>query len=374
MKPRLILLCKSPPELLTPVFSIALALARRMRVCLVTTACAFSAREALEQAGVEVVATGDVEGADFFARAGRAFLFRRKACEFLFAQQKDPSGIRLWVGSGDTAVLLGPELLRAEPFVLQLHELYDTNPVYLHLLGPLARRAVSVVVPESNRADIVRCWYQLDRAPFVIPNKPWYHPRTRCLAVHAPGAKSVLDALAGRKIVLYQGDIGPLRDIRPIAKAVGNMGSRWAFLAMGRDRHGFVPAIRAQAPNTIHIGHLGAPTHLEITSHAHIGVAVYGFDMLNAVFCAPNKIWEYSGFGIPILCQDLPGLRSTVGAAQAGLCLDTTNPAQVERAIETIDDAYPDMSANASHFFESVDIEELALQALGLGTPVERQT
>jgi len=278
------------------------------------------------------------------------------------------------VGSGDTAVLLGPELLRAEPFVLQLHELYDTNPVYLHLLGPLARRAVSVVVPESNRADIVRCWYQLDRAPFVIPNKPWYHPRTRCLAVHAPGAKSVLDALAGRKIVLYQGDIGPLRDIRPIAKAVGNMGSRWAFLAMGRDRHGFVPAIRAQAPNTIHIGHLGAPTHLEITSHAHIGVAVYGFDMLNAVFCAPNKIWEYSGFGIPILCQDLPGLRSTVGAAQAGLCLDTTNPAQVERAIEAIDDAYPTLSANAARFFESVDIEGLALQALGLSAPVEQQT
>ena len=66
MKPRLILLCKSPPELLTPVFSIALALARRMRVCLVTTACAFSAREALEQAGVEGPRPGVVSGRGIF--------------------------------------------------------------------------------------------------------------------------------------------------------------------------------------------------------------------------------------------------------------------------------------------------------------------
>jgi hypothetical protein len=275
----------------------------------------------------------------------------------------------LWVGSGDTALALAPELLRAEHFVLQLHELYDTNPVYLRLLGPLARRAMSVVVPESNRADIVRCWYQIGHTPFVIPNKPWYHPRKRCLAVHAPEARSALDSLAGRKIVLYQGDISPLRDIRPIAKAMSRMGEQWAFVVMGHDRRGFVPAIRAQAPNTIHIGHLDAPTHLEFTSHAHIGVAVYGFDMLNAVFCAPNKIWEYAGFGIPTLCQDLAGLRSTIGVARAGLCLDTTNPAQVAHAIKAIDDAYSAVSANAVHFFESVDLEGLALQALGMSVP-----
>jgi len=372
MKPRLVLLCKSPPQNLTPVLSIALALARRTRVCLVTTDCAPSAREALERAEVEVVTSGGMEGRRFLGRAARAYGFRREACEYIRAQHKDPSEVRLWVGSGDTALALAPELLRTEGFVLQLHELYDTNPVYLRLLGPLARRAMSVVVPESNRADILRCWYRLDHTPFVIPNKPWYHPRKRGLAVSGGEVRAALDSLHGRKIVLYQGDLGPLRDIRQIAKAVNKLGDQWAFVTMGRDQDGFVPEIRAQAPNAIHIPHLTAPTHLEFTSHAHIGVAVYGFDMLNAVFCAPNKIWEYSGFGIPVLCQDLAGLRSTVGAAQAGLCVDTTDPAKVERAIEAIDDRYPVLSANAARFFESVDTEQTALQALRLGTTLEQ--
>jgi hypothetical protein len=54
--------------------------------------------------------------------------------------------------------------------------------------------------------------------------------------------------------------------------------------------------------------------------------------------------------------------------------LDTTDPAEVERAIEAIDDNYPTLSANAAHFFESVDTEGLALKALGLAAPVEQQT
>ncbi|KAA6307134.1 hypothetical protein EZS27_041199, partial [termite gut metagenome] len=38
-----------------------------------------------------------------------------------------------------------------------------------------------------------------------------------------------------------------------------------------------------------------------------IGIVSYAFDDLNHVFCAPNKTWEYTGFGIPMLGNNAPG-------------------------------------------------------------------
>ena len=42
---------------------------------------------------------------------------------------------------------------------------------------------------------------------------------------------------------------------------------------------------------------------------------------LNRAFCAPNKIYEYSGLRIPAIGNEVPGLVNTIGAAKAGVCV-----------------------------------------------------
>lgn len=72
----------------------------------------------------------------------------------------------------------------------------------------------------------------------------------------------------------------------------------------------------------IHIDSIPAPLHLEITSHATIGVVFYSDETLNKAFCAPNKIYEYSGFGIPAIANCIPGLINTIGKSGAAVCTD----------------------------------------------------
>ena len=37
-----------------------------------------------------------------------------------------------------------------------------------------------------------------------------------------------------------------------------------------------------------------------------------GFTILNALYCAPNKIYEYAGCNIPMIGTDVLGLKRTV--------------------------------------------------------------
>ncbi len=79
-----------------------------------------------------------------------------------------------------------------------------------------------------------------------------------------------------------------------------------------------------QFPETQYLGFYQPPGHLELIKCADIGILTYVADQgsINPVYCAPNKIWEYAKFGIPMLCNDIPGLRYTVEAYRMGRCCD----------------------------------------------------
>lgn len=75
---------------------------------------------------------------------------------------------------------------------------------------------------------------------------------------------------------------------------------------------------------------------------------------LDKVFCAPNKIYEYSGFGIPMLANDIPGLKNTVGNAGAAECMELKSN-NIVHAIQKIEEDYDTYSENAKKFFAGTD-------------------
>ena len=77
---------------------------------------------------------------------------------------------------------------------------------------------------------------------------------------------------------------------------------------------------------------------------------------MNHLFCAPNKTWEYSGFGIPTLGNDLPGLEYSIGSAGAGRCVDFDDKDAIIEAIKDIDNKYEEYSSNATKFYNSFDV------------------
>jgi len=260
----------------------------------------------------------------------------------------------LYVGSADTAIALWG-LLHPRGYILHLRELHDTQKLYMRALGPIARNARHVVVPEINRAYIYKSLLSLQRTPSVIPNKPFSHPARARLNIDFLSVE-LREQIASRKCLVYQGPIHPERDLTPVLRALAKNGD-YAIVVMGRD-YGVLGSYREILPDLIHIPFVTPPNHLNITSWAHIGLIVYDNCSLNTVYCAPNKIWEYSGFGLPMLCSDNLGLRYTVGAAGAAKLVDLEDCTAVDAALRQIEEEYKEMKDSSRAFFYSVDIAE----------------
>ncbi|MBN2133906.1 MAG: glycosyltransferase [Sedimentisphaerales bacterium] len=301
----------------------------------------------MEQVCPEVARAGSV-----FGKLRHYHEFRRKAWRFIENEDRDAL---LWVAKIDTAMALGKRLLRRR-YILTLQELHDKYYFYQKAIRFYASHASAVVVPEYCRANILRCWHGLNTTPFVLPNRPVVQSRDRFLPVSDTNTAQIMDSIPkGRRILLYQGILAPDRDLAPVARAARELGEDYQLVIMGRDHDGHLGRLREIYPDLMCIPWVRPPVHLEVTSHAHIGIAFYKYDALNSIFCAPNKIWEYSAFGVPMICQDIPGLRYTVGAAEAGLCVDSGSTQSVVDGIKQIEEDYEYYRQRASEFYDSVN-------------------
>lgn len=260
----------------------------------------------------------------------------------------------LWVIHEDTAYEFKNALV-GKKYLLSLYELNDHRRDFLEQIKPVIKGAQEVLVPEYNRACILRVWLQLDKTPTVIPNKPLNHPLKRNIP------NSYQKQLEGKKIVLYQGYINRSRNLDKVCEAVKKMPD-YCIVMMGKGDEDYINELKQKYPQIIHISYIAPPEHLYVTSWAHIAIVKYDFVVLNAIFCAPNKTWEYTGFGIPVLCHDIPGLQYTIGQYKAGVCTNMDDIDSIKSAINEIDQHYDEYSRNALSYYNSFDVKS----AIGL--------
>lgn len=351
--PPVTIVTKAPAEAVVSALSAALLLAELgCAVRVVCSTCAPETRALLTSGGVtrveELLGRGGSRAVG--GKLVNWMRFHRAAWRLLASIDRSEL---LWIPTADTAMALGRSLMRRR-YVLSLRELYDKLPHYRLALKEFALRAASVVVPEYCRAHIFRSWYSLPVTPLVLPNKPHYHPRKRHLDLPAAAAGS-LGAASHARLVLYQGHLGANRDLRQVAAAVASLGLPWRLAVMGRPNTDTLTSLSGLCPDLIVLPFIPAPDYLAVTSHAYIGVVNYSHRSLNEVFCAPNKLWEYAGFGVPTLCGDLPGLALSVAARGAGVCCDMGDHRSVRDALEEIDANWGAASQEATALYDSVD-------------------
>lgn len=89
-----------------------------------------------------------------------------------------------------------------------------------------------------------------------------------------------------------------------------------------------------------------------------MGIAVYDDSNLNNQFCAPNKIYEYAAFGIPMITSENLGLTETVGVYRAGRCVDFKNVDALADAMKDIRDQYKVYALNTRKFYEAADCKK----------------
>lgn len=81
---------------------------------------------------------------------------------------------------------------------------------------------------------------------------------------------------------------------------------------------------------------------------------------INPIYCAPNKIFEYAKFGIPMISNDIPALKYTYMEYGCGECINY--PITAEAIVATINKIfgnYEHYKSGALNYFNSVEPEKI---------------
>lgn len=316
-----------------------------------------STKQDFARSNIEIVDIdpGFKDSRSYLNRVRNWLVFRGKFKKYFKEKNKGKS--ILYIASADTVLAIGKTLLQYN-YILHLRELYDQYPMYLKNLGNYVRQAQKVIVAEYNRGAIVRSWFNLKQSPIVLPNRPVMNDRRKKLFIEDENARRIIEGLKDKKIILYQGIIAHERDLRALAAAMKDLPEEYVLVLLGKD-YGHLKDVLAVNKDVVHIPYVLPPGHLQVTSHAYIGVVTYTYTSLNTVFCAPNKIWEYGAYGIPMIGNDIPGLRYTVHEKHFGICSDFDEKEAIIDAVNQVEQQYEMFSQNASKYYNENDTEKI---------------
>lgn len=252
------------------------------------------------------------------------------------------------------------------PYYLTMYELHPDLFKKKSELKTRIQGASKVIVPEYTRAAIVKACVGLHRMPTVIQNKPYEFDKNKTSIEKNPLEEIVANAHAlKKKVILYSGIFLRERKLDTIIEATQHLSDKFEIVLLGRESP-YLRELLDRYPNVTYLGFFTPPHHLDVIAKADIGILTYVADTgsINPVFCAPNKIWEYAKYGIPMICNDIPGLKYTVEYNGFGYCCDEDSVDSICTALNQIYDNYNKLSENALKYYETVDIEADILKVM----------
>ena len=277
--------------------------------------------------------------------------FRKDLSKYL--KKYNDKEIIYWFGNAETVIPM-KGLLKGKRYIVSLLELLDNDQIKRRLLHGILENAIGITCCEETRAYIVKFWYGLKKLPTIFPNKPYEQITKRRVIPSSDITKKIINEIKDEQVIIYQGYLQNTEELIEIAKALKELNSNYKFVLMGIDLFNSFDKIKKVYNNCVFYSYVPAPLHLEITSYARIGILFYRPTILNNAYCAPNKIFEYGGLSIPMLGNDIPGLKNTIGANKAGKCINLKKENIVE-AINEIEKNYDEFSKNSKEYFESID-------------------
>lgn len=340
-------------------------------------------RRAFEDKGVRFFSPGHYDvAAGKLAKLRGNMRFRRNAVRITKRLTADCTDYRLWIFQGKTICLLH-NLVKTHPCILHPLEFVDKKiSLFYRLLSPrydaasTYASAVRVVNCEYNRAQILKGLLNLREMPVVLPNKMLINDDALIdpPADYAAIAAEVAEKVAGKRVILYQGIfVRGERRLEEFCQAVNSLGSDYALVIMGADNQAGYKELQQKysKTNIIFVPFVAPPYHLLVTRLAHIGILTYFprpdslASVINPLYCAPNKIFEYGKFGKPMIGNDIPGLHYIFREYGCGLTVDYPMTGEkISEAVETIFSHYGSFSAGSLKYYESVDIPEIINKTL----------
>jgi hypothetical protein len=192
--------------------------------------------------------------------------------------------------------------------VYQFHELEPNKYKF-------CSRADFCVIPEENRLWITYFEGSLKRKPLLLPNIPFLNYE---LSNEVPAEIADIKN-QNRRIVLYQGLIDfKKRCINELLAAFTYLPDSICLVIMPMPNTSVdvlnalklkikdlkidnkVSILKSQTP----------PFHLNFIKHADVGIGLYRPTSLNQIYAAPNRLYEFAKYGVPIILPDFPSFNA----------------------------------------------------------------
>ena len=279
----------------------------------------------------------------------------------------------VWTVNPSVVRTLGKNLLKySNRHVMQLMELTDKYPMFRGAkflkfdIKYYAQNAWKLVVPEENRAYIQKVGWNLEKLPYVLPNKPYCLKSGEITDDMIPVIEEMKKEK--RKKIIYLGVISTDRDLQSFAEAIEKVKEDYCLYLFGKFRGEGIEEFKKLCNSYSSLKYMGffnPPKHLEFLKYADIALVPYkpgeiegnGFTILNALYCAPNKIYEYAGCSIPMIGTDVLGLKEPFEKYNIGVCCKDLKPETIIEAIKYVDANHDQMVINSKIFFDSVDLD-----------------
>lgn len=341
-----------------------------------------NAKADLQNRGVQFVEINRINDEKrLLSRVLDKIIFKRKVYRFLNNTNVMNNDF-IWLFHTDTLCLLNKLTLKYHVIFHPLEfSSYTTNWKYKIIspklnLPQVIRQASRIVCCEYNRAQITKGLLSLKKLPYVLPNKMYLSNENWSLSLPIDIQQlidSVKPKLEGKKVILYQGVfMDKERRLEEFCETVKTMSEDYVLIAMGKgsayynalkkkydsDRIMFIPFIRP-------------PYHLLITQMASIGVLSYIPDptsfasVINPLYCAPNKIFEYARYGVPMIANDIPGLSYIFKLYECGEVInDLSDMNQIKQTIENLLRLYSKYSKGAISYYNAIDVKDIVQKIL----------
>jgi glycosyltransferase involved in cell wall biosynthesis len=302
----------------------------------------------------------------------KLFLYRKKVEKIVNLEYKANS--LLWIYGNQNIWLLYHLVFKFKAILY----LFETPKLKVSLrykiVSPLLnysktmQNAWKVVCCEYNRGHITKAFFNLKDLPVIIPNKPDFD----ISKLRNDLGEDVENVFKDKKVILYQGIFNyPERRLDELCESIKKLPSEFIICIMGGDDpHKIRLKEKYQSERVVFLPFIPAPYHLEITQKAYIGFLTYFpkegsiENSINTLYCAPNKIYEYSRFGIPMLANDIPGLTYPFEKFNSGRVAPIFTPEAIAATILEIDKNYEELQQGALKLYNSVDINVLIKQLI----------
>lgn len=268
------------------------------------------------------------------------------------------------VVTSDLPGLVGASRAARELGIRQVHDCHELylestsfRPWERRVLAPVERRhmrrAARVVVVNESIAQEYRRRYGV-RADVV----------RNCANVPIGDEVRDLRSLAGLEpgvpLVLYQGGFTPGRGLDVVIAAMTGLPASVHLVMLGYgpmasdlDRL----AAEHGVADRVHVLPAVPPEELlAFTASATVGVIPYQPVSRNNYYSLPNKIFEYTSVGLPVVASDLPELRRVVVDGGVGRVYDPFDPASLAAALtHALDPARIEAYRAAAHEYGRVN-------------------